>query len=66
MRKLLSVLLCLCLLATPVFASGEASGSRERDIRPWPSLQSGVYTAAAGEQEAEFLCYGVFDELDAE
>lgn len=63
MRKLLSVLLCLCLLATPVFASGEASGSRERDIRPWPSLQSGVYTAAAGEQEAEFLCYGVFDEL---
>ncbi len=27
MKKLLSILLCLCLLAAPAFASGEASGS---------------------------------------
>ena len=62
MKKLLSILLCLCLLTAPVFASGEAGGS-ERDIRPWPSLQSGVYTAQPGDTAAGFLCYGTFDEM---
>lgn len=61
MKKLLAFLLCLVLLCTPALASGEASGN-ERDIRPWPSVQSGVYTAKAGDTEASFLCYGLFDE----
>ena len=63
MKKLLSIVICVCLLISPCFASGEASGSRERDIRPWPSLQSGVFTASAGEDTAEFLCYGVYDDM---
>ena len=50
-------------LGGTALASGEASGSNERDIRPWPSLQSGVYTAKAGDTEAEFLCYGTFDDM---
>ncbi len=63
MKRILAILLCLCLLAAPAFASGEASSSRERDIRPWPSMQSGVYTAQDGDTAAEFLCYGTFDEM---
>jgi len=59
MKKLLSVLICICLLAAPAFASGEAN---VRDIQPWPSMESGVYTAQAGDAFAHFLCYGTFDE----
>lgn len=63
MKKLIAVLLCICMLSLPAFASGEASGSsNERDIRAWPSMQSGVYTAKAGDTAASFLCYGLFDE----
>ena len=62
MKKLIAVLLCLCLLSLPAFASGEASGSSERDIKAWPSMQSGVYTAQTGDTAASFLCYGLFDE----
>lgn len=46
----------------PVFASGEASSS-ERNIQPWPSMRSGVYTAQAGDAAASFLCYGLFDAM---
>ena len=62
MKKLIAILLCACLLAVPALASGEASGGYERDIKAWPSLQSGVYTAQPGDTAAAFLCYGVFDE----
>ena len=43
MKKLLAVLLCLCLLTAHVLASGEASGSRERDIG---SGDDAIYDAA--------------------
>ncbi|MCD8116583.1 MAG: hypothetical protein LUE21_05635 [Oscillospiraceae bacterium] len=66
---LLAFLLAVVMLfglSGAAFASGEASGetsSAERDIQPWPSLQSNVYTAADGDEAASFLCYGVFDEM---
>ncbi len=63
MKRVIAWLLCLCLLAVPAFASSEASGSsNERDIQPWPSMESGVYTAQTGDSGAQFLCYGTFDE----
>ena len=63
MTRLLSLLLCFCLLLSlsAFAASGEASGEMESDIRAWPSFQSSVYTAEAGDTEALFLCYGVLD-----
>lgn len=66
MKKRMCLLLCLALclsLATAAFASGEASGTKERNILAWPSLQCGVYTAQKGDTAAEFLCYGLFDEM---
>ncbi|MGM9614501.1 MAG: hypothetical protein ACI3W7_03085 [Oscillospiraceae bacterium] len=66
MKKFLTLLLCaaLCLgLSVGSFASSEASGELERDIQPWPSLQSGVYVTQNRSAEADFLCYGTFDEM---
>ena len=60
---LLLAVLMLFGLCGSAFASGEASSSRERDIQPWPSMKSGVYTAQPGDGEAEFLCYGTYDDM---
>jgi hypothetical protein len=51
-------------LCGTAFASSEAS-TQERDIQPWPSLQSNVYTAASDDTGATFLCYGLFDDMGA-
>ena len=63
-RKLLTLLLALCLMLTlgvPVLASEEATETEESGILPWPSFESPVYTAKGREMEASFLCYGEFD-----
>ncbi len=46
MKKLLAVLLCLCLLAAPAFASGEASGDASGSSDP---TAGGALSVSAGE-----------------
>lgn len=66
LSKLLAILLTVAMILSlggAAFASGEASGEMERDIQPWPSLKSNVYTADGSNAQAAFLCYGLFDEM---
>ena len=56
---LLSLLFALLLsLGCTALAS---SGEMESDIRAWPSFHSSVYTAAPGDSEAVFLCFGTLN-----
>ena len=66
LAKCLAVLLTVAMILSlggAAFASGEASGEIERDIQPWPSLQSHVYTTNESVAQAAFVCYGLFDEI---
>ncbi len=58
---LLSFALLLSLGCVANAAAAQSSGEMESDIRAWPSFQSAVCTAAPGDTQASFLCYGVLN-----
>ena len=53
MKKLLSVLLCLCLLTAPVLASGEASGDASGDASGGAGPRSAAGTVAVTVRDGE-------------